>query len=205
MKTIKVFKDKQRLQFLQESCEGIDLYSHLVSLGSFNKQESQFYISTILLTVSYLHSVDILHRDLKPENFLIDSSGHLKLVEVSTCKKIKDRTFTLVGTPCYTAPEAFLLSGYGLASDFWSIGVCLFEFMTGRLPFGEDTDDPLKIFQEILENKEISFPRECRDTHCMDLIRRLLRKEPEERLCNLRKIQKHPWFSSFDFVSICVP
>ena len=57
------------------------------------------------------------------------------------------------------APEIFEGKGYSFNSDLWSLGVCLYEFLCGCLPFGEDIEDPYKIYEEIKrENYKISFP-----------------------------------------------
>ena len=60
------------------------------------------------------------------------------------------RTCTIVGTPCYMAPEILLGKGYDLMVDLWSLGIIIFELMCGFLPFGEDCDDPYQIFEEIM-------------------------------------------------------
>lgn len=69
---------------------------HFVFLFSAN-----FYASEIILALEYLHSLSIVYRDLKPENLLIDREGHLKITDFGFAKKLKDRTWTLCGTPEY--------------------------------------------------------------------------------------------------------
>ena len=98
-----------------------------------------------------MHSKCIIHRDIKPENIKIDEDGYIKFVRMGTCKQISERTYTLVGTPSYTAPEVFLSIGYDYAADYWSIGVCLFEFLSGYLPFGQNQNDPLLIYKDIIK------------------------------------------------------
>lgn len=65
--------------------------SHLLS--------AVFYASEITSALEYLHSLHVVYRDLKPENLLLDKDGHLKITDFGFSKKIKDRTFTLCGTP----------------------------------------------------------------------------------------------------------
>lgn len=62
---------------------------------------ANFYASEIVLALEYLHSLSIVYRDLKPENLLIDIDGHLKITDFGFAKKLKDRTWTLCGTPEY--------------------------------------------------------------------------------------------------------
>ena len=77
---------------------------------------------------------NIIYRDLKPENVLIEEDGHIKLIDFGNCKRLEenDRTFTLCGTSEYLAPEVIKrVVGYGYATEFWSFGVMLYEFLVG--------------------------------------------------------------------------
>ena len=97
----------------------------------------------------------IIYRDLKPENFIIDMKGYPKLCDLGTAKIIPTKgknfqqlkTYTVIGTPYYMAPQIILAKGYNFTVDFYSLGVCMFEFLCGYVPFGEKADDPLKIYQ----------------------------------------------------------
>ena len=95
----------------------------------------------IILCLEYLHSKNILFRNLKPESFCINECGYLQLTDLSISKitsKEKRRTYTIVGSPHYMAPEMTMGKGYSLTSDFWSLGICLYELMCGKVAFGED-------------------------------------------------------------------
>jgi cGMP-dependent protein kinase len=83
---------------------------------------------------------------------MIDEKGFLRLIDLGTAKILKDkiRTFTIIGTPHYMAPEILKGKGYSYLVDLWSIGICLFEFMCGGVPFGENLDDPYEIYSEIM-------------------------------------------------------
>ena len=81
----------------------------------------------MILAIEYLHSKKIVYRDLKPENIMIDEFGYLKLIDMGTAKILKSsqgvsKTFTILGTPHYMAPEILKSKGYGLAVDLWSVG-----------------------------------------------------------------------------------
>lgn len=67
-----------------------------------------FYSAQVVLAFEYLHSYRIAYRDLKPENLLIGANGYLKLGDFGFAKIVKDRTFTICGTPDYIAPEVLL-------------------------------------------------------------------------------------------------
>lgn len=101
----------------------VDLDQDLLS-----NDESQFYIGSMLLAIEYLHKLNIVYRDIKPENIMIDEKGYLKLIDMGTAKILKskngiNKTFTLLGTPHYMAPEILKGKGYGLQVDLWSIGI----------------------------------------------------------------------------------
>ena len=117
IKLVKTFKDENRLYFLMEFVQGIDLFDALRDLGLLNNENSKFYISCVLLIFEHLHERSIIYRDLKPENIMIDSEGYPKLIDFGTAKILKQRTYTMVGTPHYMCPEVIKGIGYGLTAD----------------------------------------------------------------------------------------
>ena len=76
---------------------------------------------------------------------------------MGACKKIpktsvSQKTYTIIGTPNYMAPEVLAGKGYNYLVDLWSLGIMLFEFMGGYVPFGEDLEDPYEIYEEVLKS-----------------------------------------------------
>ena len=201
VKLIRTFKDSKRIYFLLEYVHGLELSLIMRSVGAFNGADSHFYVGSLLLILQYLHERDIIYRDLKPENVLVDISGYIKLIDFGTAKQIQSRTFTLLGTPHYMAPEVIIGKGYNKNADLWSLGICLYEFLCAKVPFGDEEEDPYKVYSEILDLK-ISFEKEGSppSEFAQNLIRQLLRKHPETRAGgSIENLKKHDWFSGFDW------
>jgi cGMP-dependent protein kinase len=200
MKLIKTFKDKHRLYFLMEFIHGTDLFEVIRKLNLLTDNDSRFYIGCIIDILEHLHEREIIYRDLKPENIVVDDEGYPKLIDFGTAKYVKGRTFTIIGTPHYMAPEVINGHGYGLNSDFWSVGIMLYEFLFGIVPFGEDENEPYTIYQKIQEHK-LDFPAWMdKDSKAKDIIPQLLSKNPAKRTGGcIENLKGHNWFAGLDW------
>ncbi|KAK1442450.1 cGMP-dependent kinase [Babesia gibsoni] len=199
---VKTFKDQENVYFLTELITGGELYDAIRRIGLLSRPQAQFYIASIVLAFEYLHERQIAYRDLKPENILLDEQGYIKLIDFGCAKKIKGRSYTLIGTPHYMAPEIILGKGYGCIADVWSFGVCLYEFICGPLPFGNDAQDQIEIFRDILKGNLV-FPDYVKDRDAINIIKRLLCRVPEVRLGSsingFKDIKDHSYFRDFDW------
>lgn len=203
MKLVKTFKDSKRLYFLVEYIKGMDLFDVLRNMDLLKEFEARFYIACICVMLEHLHERSIIYRDLKPENIVVDAEGYPKLIDLGTAKFVNGRTYTIVGTPHYMAPEVIANNGYGLAADYWTVGIMLYEFMFGCVPFGEDESNPYAIYQKI-EERNLIFPKWLDNKNKVkEFINQLLSSNPANRLGgNFDNLKSNSWFVGFSWDKI---
>lgn len=154
------------------------------------------YMKKLLGACHHMHSQGVVHRDIKPENIMLSTTGELKLIDFGLSKRQdgSKKLKTIAGTPYYMAPE--VLDGkYDSKVDTWSLGVLLYVFMSGYLPFqGENRND---VFSKIQNGKFHFNHQEFKDCspEVIDLIKNLLVVNPGKRL-SAGEALKHPWFKS---------
>uniref|UniRef100_H2Y6L3 non-specific serine/threonine protein kinase n=1 Tax=Ciona savignyi TaxID=51511 RepID=H2Y6L3_CIOSA len=154
------FQTKHHLCMVMEYVEGGDVASLIKNICVLPDEVAQMYFAETVLALEYLHNYGVVHRDLKPDNLLITSMGHIKLTDFGLSKVgLMSRTTNMYeshldpqqlfndrqvyGTPEYIAPEVILHLGYGTPVDWWSAGICLYEFLVGCVPFFGQTPDDL--------------------------------------------------------------
>lgn len=188
MYLVKTFETPSSVYMLTELITGGELHT-ACGADLFSRGQAMFYIGSVFLALEALHERNIVYRDLKPENVMLDVHGYPKLIDFGAAKKLGasgSRTFTIIGTPHYMAPEVILGKCYGAEVDIWAIGVILFVLICGCLPFGHDLEDPLQVSKAVLKGNA-TFPPEiaiCRVQR--NMIRGLLTKNVAKRLgCGL--------------------
>ena len=117
VKLVKTLKESQRLYFVLEYVRGNGLFETLKILDLLKNEGYKFYVGSLLLILEHLHERNIVYRNLKPENIMIDEEGYLKLIDFGTAKIVDGKSFTMVGTPHYMAPEVILGKGYSFPAD----------------------------------------------------------------------------------------
>lgn len=202
IKLYECYNGSQMLYFLMEPALGGELYATYRIKGlTGSVQHAHFYVAGVVYAFEHLHERYIIYRDLKPENLLLDEQGQLKVTDMGLAKFVIGKTYTTCGTPDYFAPELIHSSGHTTAVDWWTLGILIFELMSGHPPFA--APNTVDIYQKIVKGiNKVAFPLKCLG-EVGELIRALLKKEPSERLpmraCGLKGLKGHNWFSGFDW------
>uniref|UniRef100_A0A1A7XDL5 Uncharacterized protein n=1 Tax=Iconisemion striatum TaxID=60296 RepID=A0A1A7XDL5_9TELE len=199
----KTFRDAEQLFFLTEACLGGDLSHLLKDRGHLDDCSTRFYTACVVEALTFLHQRRVVYRDIRPGNVVLDERGYAKLIGSRCMKKVEmgKKTWTFCGSPGRVAPEVILNRGHGVCADLWSLGVFVFELLSGGLPF--DGSDPLKILTATLDGiDQIEFPKIISNDAC-DLVKKLCRSNPTERLgCQkngVKDVQSHEWFEGFSW------
>ncbi|XP_067893182.1 microtubule-associated serine/threonine-protein kinase 2 isoform X2 [Heterodontus francisci] len=215
------FETKRHLCMVIEYVEGGDCATLLKNIGALPVEMARMYFAETVLALEYLHNYGIVHRDLKPDNLLITSMGHIKLTDFGLSKiglmslttnlyeghiEKDAREFLdkqVCGTPEYIAPEVILRQGYGKPVDWWAMGIILYEFLVGCVPFFGDT--PEELFGQVISD-EIAWPDgdDALPPDAEDLISKLLRQNPLERLGagSVYEVKQHRFFTDLDWNSL---
>jgi serum/glucocorticoid-regulated kinase 2 len=196
------FQNPEKLYFVLAFVNGGELFHHLQKEQRFDINRSRFYTAELLCALECLHGFKVIYRDLKPENILLDYSGHIALCDFGLCKldmKDEDRTNTFCGTPEYLAPELLLGHGYTKSVDWWTLGVLLYEMLTGLPPFYDENTN--EMYRKILQ-EPLHFPGlDIVPAAAKDLLTKLLDRNPERRLGanGSAEIKAHHFFANIDW------
>jgi len=185
------FYDDSRVYLILEYAPKGELYKSLQSQenGRFTDTQSSMYIKQMADALEYCHSKKVIHRDIKPENLLLDVSGNIKIADFGwSVHAPNSRRATMCGTLDYLPPEMIEGSMHDETVDLWSLGVLTYEFLVGKPPFEAETNN--ETYRRITK-VDLRFPSHL-STEAKDLISRLLRKDPSERL-ELKEVLKHEW------------
>ncbi len=170
---------------VMEYVEGIDLYDLLEKCGRLPYDVAAIIAMQVARALDYVHYRGIVHRDIKPANIMIARTGGVKVMDFGIAR---DTSFgdlteagTGIGTPAYMSPEQVLGDKLDARSDIFSLGVVLYQMLTGKKPFVED--ETHSAMHKIRLEKHVSarrinaeIPRELDR-----IIDRCLEKQPRDR------------------------
>jgi eukaryotic-like serine/threonine-protein kinase len=168
-----------------EYVPGEDLKSLIHRIGALPVGKAVSIARQVCEGLEEAHRVGVVHRDLKPQNIMIDRDGNARIMDFGIARSVKGKGLTganaLVGTPEYMSPEQVEGKEAGPRSDLYSLGIVLFEMLTGRLPFEGETPLSVAVRQK---SEAPPDPRTLSPQLPEDLARLVLRcleKSPDKR------------------------
>jgi serine/threonine protein kinase len=144
------FRLENQLLMIMEFVDGTTLEAKLRN-GPFPLSDAIDYVSQILSALGYAHSHGVIHRDIKPANMMLTPENVIKLMDFGIAKSKADRKLTMTGATLgslyYMSPEQVQGSDLDPRSDLYSVGVSLYEMVTGSRPFKGNSDYDLMVAQ----------------------------------------------------------
>ena len=223
------FKDEVYLYMLLELCQGGELFLQLLKHSRLSEESTRFYTGNIVLALEALHAKHNIYRDLKPENILLDTVGYVKIGDFGFAKNVTGRTFTRCGTPEYVSPEMLGKAGHDKATDYWSLGIFVYECLHGcvgaRLAFSLALElihacgnpnrttpitakNYLSTYKKIAKyskDEKLKWHPEI-STEVRELIQGMLKPKPTQRLGNtaggIDELKGMAWFESQDWTKL---
>ena len=176
-----------------EYVDGKTLKEHLNDHGALPDNEIKRLFKQMLDAVGYIHAKGYIHRDIKPSNFMLTQSGIIKLTDFGIAKNADDAnidytgtgTGMQMGTPKYMSPEQVRSTkDVDHRSDIYSLGVVLWEMVTGKVPYDIETESTFDVFRKIVDE-----PLEPTNTRWDRIIEKCTNKDIEYRYQKVDEIK----------------
>ena len=199
-----------RIQFIVMECvDGITLKEYIQQQGVINYKEAVFFVTQILRALQHAHDKGIVHRDIKPQNIMLLENGAIKVTDFGIARFSSSETRTMtdstIGSVHYISPEQARGDITDDKADIYSVGVMLYEMLTGKLPFESDNTVSVAIMQ--LQQDPVK-PREINPSIPVGLEQIVLKamqknindryQSAAEMLLDLEEFRRNPYIS-FDY------
>jgi serine/threonine protein kinase/Tfp pilus assembly protein PilF len=178
-------KEEGSYYITMEYVSGEDLKSFIKRVGQLPSGKAISVAKQVCEGLSEAHRLGVVHRDLKPSNIMIDKDGNARIMDFGIARSLKEKGITgagvMIGTPEYMSPEQVEGKEIDQRTDIYSLGVILYEMVTGRVPFEGETALTIAVKHKTEVPKD---PREYNTQLSEDLSRVILRcleKEKEKR------------------------
>lgn len=197
----KVYENANKVFIVMDLMSGGELFDHIIDRGRLDETEAIAIVRKLCDAINYLHERDIIHRDLKPENILLKRPNNIddiRIIDFGMSKVFEKgssahgaiaKTYSLLGTPGYMAPEIMKSESYTKAVDMWALGVVTYVLLCGYMPFDETHGAKTRWAMD--------FPREEWDTisgAARDFVEQLLTVNPNKRMTSAGAL-KHMWLT----------
>jgi eukaryotic-like serine/threonine-protein kinase len=185
---------RSRVYMVMEWCEG-RLLRQIMDEGRISRDRAIRIAIGVLDALEYINANGVAHRDLKPENIMVDDQDNLKLIDFgiagdAAARRLTYANFTAtLGTPNYISPEQVKGKRGDGRSDLYSMGVILYEMLTGKLPFSGPS--PMAAMNERLLNHPVP-PRVAEPSvspQLQEVIYRALERDPRNRYPTAREFR----------------
>ncbi|MFD7323073.1 protein kinase [Streptomyces sp. NPDC059875] len=183
------------MEYVEGQPLGSVLASDVRQFGAMPADKALKVTADVLAALETSHEMGLVHRDIKPGNVMMTKRGIVKVMDFGIARAMQSgvtsmtQTGMVVGTPQYLSPEQALGRAVDARSDLYSVGIMLFQLLTGRLPF--DADSPLAIAYAHVQEEPVAPSSINRSvTPAMDaLVARALKKNPNERFPSAAAMQ----------------
>ncbi|MFD9629263.1 protein kinase domain-containing protein [Streptomyces violascens] len=175
------------MEYVEGEPLGSTLHRDIQQYGAMPADKALKVTADVLAALEVSHEMGLVHRDIKPGNVMMTKRGVVKVMDFGIARAMQSgvtsmtQTGMVVGTPQYLSPEQALGRGVDARSDLYSVGIMLFQLLTGRIPF--DADSPLAIAYAHVQEEPVAPSSVNRSiTPAVDaLVARALKKNPNER------------------------
>ena len=198
------FQTNKSLFLVLDMMRGGDFRNYLLTHQEkiFLEDDLKFLAACIIIGIEYIHSFNLIHGDIKPENLVFDENGFLCITDFGIAKIADNNNAAMnSGTPGYMAPEVICLQNHGIESDYFAIGVILYECINKYRPYKGRTRSEVR---DCILAKQVKLnPQDNKvlSEECFDFINKIMRRRPDSRLGHdgIQSIKTHPWLNGYDW------
>lgn len=197
------FQSATKLFLVVDLMSGGDLRYFFMKNPVIPEESLKFMAACIVAALEYLDVYGVIHRDLKPENLVFDMNGYLHLTDFGIASSTDvDNSGICSGTPGYMSPETICSQNQSTVSDYFALGVILFEVTTGSRPY---LGNNRKEIRQAILNKQVKMPEKGSwSKEFKHFVNSLIQRKAQKRLGfgGIQELKSHPWLKDFDWPSL---